>query len=47
MTNGDGRPKETPTVKLFGGAVMAGTERKKNEVSGEWGRKRGGRGEGG
>lgn len=47
MTNGDGRQKETQTVKVFGGAVMARTERKKNEVSEEWGGKRRGRVEGG
>ena len=29
MTNGDGKQKET--LKVFGGAVMAGTERKKND----------------
>lgn len=47
MTNGDGRQKETSMAKVFGGAVMARTQRKKNEVSGEWGGKRvcGGEGE--
>lgn len=44
MTNGDGKQKETPALKVFGGAVMAGTERKKNEGAGEW---RGKRGDGG
>ena len=34
MTNGDGRQKETLALKVFGGAVMAGPERKKNERSG-------------
>lgn len=36
MTNGYGRQKETLALKVFGGAVMAGAERKKNEGSGEW-----------
>lgn len=36
MTNGDGKQKETPALKVFGGAVMARTERKKDEGSGEW-----------
>lgn len=44
MTNGDGRQKETSELKVFGGVVMAKTERKKNEGSGEW---RGKRGDGG
>lgn len=31
MTNGDERQKETLSLKVFGGAVMTRTERKKNE----------------
>lgn len=41
MTNGDGKQKEMRALKVFGGAVMAGTERKKKEGSGEWGGKKG------
>lgn len=41
MTNGDGRQKETPALKVFEGVVMAKNERKKNERSGEWRGKRG------
>lgn len=36
MTNGYGRQKEMLVLKVFGGAVMAWSERKKNEGSGEW-----------
>lgn len=44
MTNGNGKQRKRPAPKVYGGAVMVGTERKKNEGSGEWkgcGRKKG------
>lgn len=46
MTNGDGKQKETLALKVFAGPVMARSERKKNEGSGEWRGNRGAGGEG-